>query len=496
MTIPARPHQVESRPLSSGANRHNLTPSISSELTITPARYRSQSPQNRAEDATAKDTVASTSQLAGLVGMFTGLGALVALLIFLPLPAQFQKGGTTASDSVAQSFWVVGAVAIVVAFICFVGLRNLPGEENKGWRKLFGKERDDDKFLLQSGEEESKPTISYMASLRVSFLLGFKDVNIGLGYLGGFVARASSVAISLFIPLFVNAYFISSGICNPDPNDPSTPSDPGEIKRRCARAYVVAAKLTGTSQLVALVCAPIFGYLSGRYKRFNIPLILATFAGIAGYTAFGLLKSPDPASKDGSAGVYFIVALLGISQIGAIVCSLGQLGRGIQGELVAEEADAEEADNDTVRSVNGGLSNVPVPVQRAMNSNGTPVSSRRDSGAARNEYSPLLPSHLRQINPPPNSSRAQLKGSIAGIYSLGGGAGILLLTKAGGLMFDRLDVGAPFWIMAASNAILFFAAITCALVEWARLGRAESNDHPAADVNGDVEGIVPRGGDG
>ena len=62
---------------------HALAPSISSELTITPARFHS-SDDGTDENAPAKkDTVASTSHLAGLVGVFTGCGALVALLISL-----------------------------------------------------------------------------------------------------------------------------------------------------------------------------------------------------------------------------------------------------------------------------------------------------------------------------------------------------------------------------------------------------------------------------
>lgn len=492
MTTTREQSREESRPLSSQANGHNVTPSISSELTITPIRYRSSSSgPDTADVPVPKSMEASTSQLAGLVGMFTGFGALVALLIFLPLPAKFQRNGRTGGEAVMDSFFVVAVVAIVVALFCFLGLRNLPGEERKGWYALFGKTKDGNKYdgLPSSHEanDDENRHLSYVQLLGVSLRLAFQDVDIGLGYLGGFVARASSVAISLFIPLFVNAYFISSGICYPDPNTPGMPADPGEIKRRCARAYLVAAKLTGTSQLVALICAPIFGYLSGRYTRFNIPLLLAAFAGIAGYTSFGLLKSPDPSSEDGTAGIYFIVALLGISQIGAIVCSLGLLGRGIQGGKKASEADHDASEQATVRSPSvtqsGFPSGVPAPVQRAMNSNGTPMpspslapASRRDSlsangttaNGAPHESSALLPSHLRRIQLPPSASRAHLKGSIAGMYSLAGGAGILMLTKAGGVMFDRTDVGAPFWLMAGFNGMLFIVAVACGVREWIR----------------------------
>ena len=55
--------------------------------------------------------------------------------------------------------------------------------------------------------------------------------------------------------------------------------------------------------------------------------------------------------------------------------------------------------------------------------------------------------------------RGQLKGSIAGIYSLAGGAGILLLTKLGGALFDSWTPGAPFFIMAIFNAMLLVAVL-------------------------------------
>jgi hypothetical protein len=160
------------------------------------------------------------------------------------------------------------------------------------------------------------------------------------------------------------------------------------------------------------------GYLSGKYPKTNAPLLIAAAAGTYGYIAFGMLKSPDPSSPDGSVGIYFIVTLLGISQIGAIVCSLGILARGVQTE---DEIEIPHASNGLI-------------------------------GSEDNDSTPLL----NPVQDPQREmvSRAYLKGSIAGVYSLAGGAGILLLTKVGGILFDRVDRGVPFFIMAGFNAIL------------------------------------------
>lgn len=135
--------------------------SVESEATITPERYtRSLSNDSRSsrqqQDAVAKS--AKPSALAGLVGLFTGCGALVALSLFLPLPARFGDiDGVTPGQAVSYSFYVVGAVSLAVALFVFIGLRNLKGEEGKGWTVLFGiSERDAYARLGENGEDRTQ----------------------------------------------------------------------------------------------------------------------------------------------------------------------------------------------------------------------------------------------------------------------------------------------------------------------------------------------------
>lgn len=412
--------------------RHSVSPSLDSELTITPATYnrRSKAAQvNGNKNLGKQDSKSSSSppRLAGLVGVFTGCGALVALAIFLPLPAQFSRqDGVTQGQAVADSFYVVGAISLLVAVACFAGLRGLQGEEGKGWRLLLGRPSKSvayEQIARGDGEAETAHPafLPYWRLLLDSTVLGFHDAQIGLGYLGGFVARASSVGISLFIPLYINAYFIRNGFCQGSPNDPSP-----ELKKECRAAYVLAAELTGVSQLIALLCAPLFGYLSDRYRRFNVPLLVASVFGIVGYTAFARLKSPEPKDIDGRGGtpaVFLIVSMIGISQIGAIVCSLGLLGRGVLGD-------------EGGYSLSGQLYD------------GRDAPGQSENEAA--ESAPLITTPLMTVT----ASRSHLKGSIAGVYSLSGGAAILLLTKLGGNLFDSLSTGAPFYMMAIFNGIL------------------------------------------
>ena len=368
---------------------------------------------------------APASRLAGFVGMCAGCGALVALVVFLPLPARLQHSGLSPPQSIQCSYYLVAAVAVVVSIGSLIGLKDLPGEEHKGWSTLWSAPND----LAHTGE--GKPHLPYLGELSAAVALGFRNRDIFIGYLGGFVARASSVGVSLFIPLAVNHYYQTSGLCHDD-----SAGSPGDIKRSCPRAYVLASILTGVSQLVALIVAPAMGYLSEKSRRYHLPLLTACFAGAVGFTAFALLPSPEYKGQNGTAAVFLVMGLMGTSQIGAIVCSLAVLSNGIL--------------------------QVTGPTEPG---NANPTGSDPDDPP--DEQRPLL---ARPV--PPQSRRlSHLKGSIAGVYSLYGGAGILLLTKLGGLLFDVLSSGAPFYILAGFNGVLFLAGVANGLLgssKWLR----------------------------
>lgn len=429
----------EERPGRNGSIGHAATPSVSSELTITQNRFTSHSRTPDPEEAGSSrrssedsaDTASGTSHLAGLVGLFTGAGALLALAVFLPLPAHFQDNGQSRAQSVQTSFYIVGAVAFCVAIFIFFGLRNLPGESGKSLSALWKTPYDETTKTSPEGHLHITltPAPSYASLIMESLKLGFTDPSIGLGYLGGFVARASSVGISLFIPLFVNAYFVRNGLCT------SNPDNLTDIKENCKRAYTLASALTGVAETAALLCAPLFGWLGGKVVRGRSewPLFGAAVIGVGGYVAFGLLRNPDAFHGDGGQWAFIAVILIGISQIGAIVCSLSLLGRGING---GSEQQPRPSTSGTMRAGEAG------PVQGA-------------------EAAPLLPSAASKggddEDSPKQSDRSHLKGSIAGMYSFVGGAGILLLTKLGGALFDSWTPGAPFFMLAIFNGILLVA---------------------------------------
>jgi hypothetical protein len=124
-------------------------------------------------------------KIAGLAGFCTGVGALIAVIVFLPLPRVFMDRGWGMKEAVQSAFYVVGSVALVICGLMFLGLK-------KGYFKLMGE--------------------GFLAA---------KDPRIALAYVGGLIARADSIVISLFIPTVVSHYFVEMGLCTVDPHAPA-----------------------------------------------------------------------------------------------------------------------------------------------------------------------------------------------------------------------------------------------------------------------------------
>ena len=354
----------------------------------------------------------STTRSAGVVGLVSGCGALVALLVFLRLPRSIESAGQSPEKALTITYDVVGVLTFILAIICAFGFRNL-------YR---------DRSTDTHGLPTSPSRLAFLgktSNLVKAFQLGFTNGSIGLAYVGGFVARSSSVGITLFIPLFVNNYFVSRGLCDDSGNTPV------DIKEHCSRAYTLAAVLTGVSQSVALLAAPIFGFLAERYRRFNTFSLGAAIVGIIGHSILSTFKSPMFNGDDGTPWIFVVMALIGISQIGAIVCSLGLLGRTVL-ELQTEHTNANDDSS--------GLSD-------------------NDQGGPPNEE------NMHLLGPRSRTGNLEhLKGSVAGIYSFSGAAGILILTKLGGYLFDR-NPAAPFQMLASFNAFLLLVGIIHAILE-------------------------------
>ena len=164
------------------SNGHGFSPSISSEITVTPQRLHHQSRSRSSPNDL------SPTRLAGIVGIFTGCGALLALGLFLRLPEIIQRRGTPPGQALTYSYYIVGILSLILALLCFLGLRNLHGEDEKGWQ-----------HLVYGGPDGRSSKLSSLKSLADAIILGSKNPLLGLGYFGGFVARAS-VRVFALVP--------------------------------------------------------------------------------------------------------------------------------------------------------------------------------------------------------------------------------------------------------------------------------------------------------
>jgi len=198
------------------------------------------------------------------------------------------------------------------------------------------------------------------------------------------------------------------------------------MRRQCHRAYIVAAELTGVSQLIGLISAPLVGYFSSSASSTQPAtsplrvLSITSLLGAIGFVGFGFLGTPEI----GFLSLLFS-ALLGIGQIGAVVGSLGLLGRG-QGEEF--DTDFDEPDSQEV----------PADAETL------------DEGEEDGDLEASQSRGITSSTHGTSSNPGELKGTIAGVYSLCGGIGILFLTKGGGLLFDKWSPGAPFWVLGSS----------------------------------------------
>ncbi|KAI4181137.1 MAG: hypothetical protein L6R41_006805 [Letrouitia leprolyta] len=339
------------------------------------------------------------SRLAGFVGLFTGVGALLAVGLFLPLPSRLQQRGLPPEKALAETYYIAGAIGFVIAIACYLGLGpEVVAVDAKG-------------VELPEARRLRAQVSAFLAYLPKALRLGFAKPSLGLGFLASFVARSSSVGISLFIPLFVNAR-----LCD----HPAHAVE--DVREHCRQAYVVAAQLSGVSQLFALLFAPIFGYFPSQHGYFHMPLMAAALSGIIGYITFAKMNTSEAGPT-----LFVVVALLGVSQIGAIVSSLSL----VSSSVLEEALPSQSTDVNVPTSSGTGGPEVT-----------TPLLNKRSKGQT-HEY---------------------LKGSIAGIYSFSGSLAILILTKLGGLLFDLLGSATPFYLLALFNFLLLVAVLGCGML--------------------------------
>ena len=384
-------------------------------------------------------------RLAALTGLMTGVGALIAVFFLLRLPTLLASlhdrhapsdlpsdgGDEAVRRGTREAFYIVAALATVVAILLAVGLKmdGPVAEETRQQRRLrIERERD---LQPESEREQGQPASSttarqarrdrlkrrlqarlngripartILAGARTLFsgiFSGFRlaqtDSSLQLAYLSGGLARGCTIATTVFIPLLVTHFFYTSGLCSTLPS-PDVP--PSELKRTCRQAFTVASILSGVIQLIALLLSPVVGYLCEALSP-AITLLIATFVGTASFLAIGLGL---PGDGDPRGAVAWVAAVgIGFCQIAAIVASLAL--------CAGAKSKAAKASKDGLATTLGG--------------------------------------------------------SIAGAYSATGGLAILVVSKLGGTLSD-FYAPAAFLLLAVLSALTCIVALTVVIKERTR----------------------------
>ena len=212
----------------------------------------------------------SRGRASGLMGFFSGIGALITVMLVLRLPKMFQDAGQTPIEAGFATYWIIGGLTLVTGIVMWFGLRGQVVHQEERQRPLLEQVREG--------------------------LLAARDPGIGLAYGASFVARGNLAIVGTFFTLWLANYgTLEMGISRAD---------------AMARAGMVIA----IAQSSALISAPLFGMLTDRINRvsaLNVTLLLA----FLGYGGTWFVDNPF------GAGMILCAVLIGMSEVGCIVTS-------------------------------------------------------------------------------------------------------------------------------------------------------------------------------
>ncbi|KDO23967.1 hypothetical protein SPRG_10664 [Saprolegnia parasitica CBS 223.65] len=251
-------------------------------------------------------------KLSGLVGLMSGLGAIFAVFVFMPIPAKF-RGSV---EGIKYAFGLVGGISIGFG-VLLIGML---------WPKKVVLANSEALLSPANVEDAKQPkTVNVeKPSFRTCAKAGFaaaKDPKVLLAYIGSFLARGDTIIITAYLPLWIYKYYIENNLCAAkDANSPN-------FRKECRSAFITGAMVSGVVQVAALASAPIFGFLLDKvYRPFIV--LLSALIGFVGY--FWMFVSPDPTASN----MLYIAAVVGVGEMGMIVSSLSLVtSRSIPAEL-------------------------------------------------------------------------------------------------------------------------------------------------------------------
>ncbi|SEK84552.1 MFS transporter [Nonomuraea pusilla] len=215
----------------------------------------------------------------GLIGVFGGLGALVAVLVLVRLPRTLEAQGLAPVAAARVSFLIIAAGVLVMAGVLWLTLSP-----------------------ARTGEAEAHVPLPRLVK---EGLVLVRDPGVALSYAASFVARADLAIVVGFMSLWITDHARAGGMSGAD-------------------ALAKAGAVVGVSQTVALLCAPVFGWLGDRVRRQDLVIGCQLLAACA-YLSTLLVR--DPLGAD----MMIVAVLIGIGEIAGITTA---------GPLLAQQVPA------------------------------------------------------------------------------------------------------------------------------------------------------------
>lgn len=244
--------------------------------------------------------------MAALLGVSAGLGAVFAVLCYLPLPVQLgaHYPEMLSRDALKVTYTGLGVVAFVAGVFVSVFAYDCVKQRRKA----------------RFEPELEHPHASYAQLLKMGIDASRRHRPLQLAYVGLFVARSTNVLVALFIPLMVYKFYYSNNKCT------GSVFGEGPDRTNCYDGYVFLAILTGVAQTVALVSSPAWGFLVDS-PRAGARLLLVAAAILGAVGCFGLcvVGAGSGPYDPRNALCFVLVCFIGLAQIGTVIASMSLL---------------------------------------------------------------------------------------------------------------------------------------------------------------------------
>lgn len=236
------------------------------------------------------------SRVAGIVGFVSGLGAIFGAFGFSRLyvfarHAELAGLRERANGGVNFMFVITGIIQILSSII-----------------PLF--------FLIIPALDDNPGDKLNLVQRIKTGIVAMRNPLVCLAYASGYVARADSIAISLFISPWVLSHMERTGGCPPE--DVSN-LNWGHVQ--CPPAKSRSSSLSGVSNLVMLFGAPLFGVLSDRFGPIKTLIIPSILGSLCFFLLGTVLSNPE------STSVYIAFAVAGMADIGMIITSMAVMAQ-------------------------------------------------------------------------------------------------------------------------------------------------------------------------